>query len=1116
MGQGENRSWIILLLAIFGLAALPAVRSRSGAPRKEPSAQADPAARADAADEGEARLIRIVGKSAGLVGNRSPASLADLRRQVIGAGDQHRLTVLVMTVPNPRRTRFGWYFDQAMDNLLAAAGDRGLLLDRSDIPWRREASAAPGTPTPPALRHQPGLVVLRNDSHPAELRLVVVLLVGESPVEGVDREALASALAWAHELAPGELRVLGPYFSGAALSLAQTLEQRPDPEARVRIVSGSATSASLDQALALSGVTFSRTVLEDEQLWTFLCRAVGNRSKGPPRIALLSESGTSFGEQIAERGQKVENGCTPTVFRYPLHVAALRAEWEKENAQDAASSHSLRRTLELNFASRGDDSRDMVPVFSELSKFGVELALRQTLSSIAREHFSYLAITGSDPTDVVFLAREARRFAPGVQLLTLGSEQVYGHPDLTSDLRGMVIASSYALATPDRSWASLGPPPCRWVPLSRHSFVSQSGQGIYNAALTLLSEMSPAPGGCPALLGSALEPRPWLSMVSGAGLWPLATRVEPGDAQERADILHVTFLVWGLRGLVALGLVAQLGASWRRRRRRRPPPRGSEALYEGIGLFVLLLGALLLSLPGLLLPGLRGERVATGAGLIIAGVLWAFVIRRFADALAWSGPRGRWGTRRWVPLMRLVAWIGTATVILGAAGAWGAKLFQLDRANRLLFVSRFVDPLGLSPLAPLLLVAVGIYVWSRLALRRARNVRHFPRIHPFPDGSPPGFDDLRDAVRGQEDARRWSRPYRLVAPVVVLCGIFFCARLFPTFEVSGFDLLIEAALLILFAVAAAAFVRFVILSRQLLHALRFIAGTPLVESYDRIGAKVTSAFGLRFLSRLIDVDELQSAAMIYQSLAALASSPAMGPALREAAAERTSLQVLAPQVRRSVEPAGRGHGLSPRQRHRALFEASRRLFALISRLWDERACDPRLDGVMGPTLGPELLRGGARATVHSAAIVVGALPGPDYFWLRLAEDFVAMRSATFISHVLYHLRELMAAALLGALLLVGALAAYPFHPPRFIALCSWVVVAAVVIGGLVVIVRLERNEILSRLSGTAPGRVSFNFNFISELVVYVALPILALVATLVPEVSDQLAAWLDPLRRALR
>jgi len=68
----------------------------------------------------------------------------------------------------------------------------------------------------------------------------------------------------------------------------------------------------------------------------------------------------------------------------------------------------------------------------------------------------------------------------------------------------------------------------------------------------------------------------------------------------------------------------------------------------------------------------------------------------------------------------------------------------------------------------------------------------------------------------------------------------------------------------------------------------------------------------------------------------------------------------------------------------------------------------------------------------------------------------------------------------------------------------------------VVIVRLERNEILSRLSGTDPGRVNFNFKFISEIAVYVALPILALVATLVPEVSDHLAAWLDPLRRILR
>src|SRR5262245_4669674 len=133
---------------------------------------------------------------------------------------------------------------------------------------------------------------------------------------------------------------------------------------------------------------------------------------------------------------------------------------------------------------------------------------------------------------------------------------------------------------------------------------------------------------------------------------------------------------------------------------------------------------------------------------------------------------------------------------------------------------------------------------------------------------------------------------------------------------------------------------------------------------------------------------------------------------------------------------------------------------------------------MHDALEAGLLRGGERASMHSASILMGALPAADYFWLRLAEDFVAMRSATFISHVLFHLRELMTAALLGALLLVAALAAYPFQPPRFIDLCSLGVVAAVVVAGLVVIVRLERNEILSRLSGTAPGKVSFNFNFL--------------------------------------
>src|SRR5262249_22707833 len=149
---------------------------------KGPPSSGEAAKGADSVEEGDARLIRVVGKTAGLLVDPR-TTMPELRRYVTG-GDPERLRVLVMTVPSPWRTRCAWEFDQAVDSLLAAAGDWGLLLDRSDIAWSREANPANETaPGAKARWRYPGLVVLRSPP-PGPLHLVVVLLVGESPVDG--------------------------------------------------------------------------------------------------------------------------------------------------------------------------------------------------------------------------------------------------------------------------------------------------------------------------------------------------------------------------------------------------------------------------------------------------------------------------------------------------------------------------------------------------------------------------------------------------------------------------------------------------------------------------------------------------------------------------------------------------------------------------------------------------------------------------------------------------------------------------------------------------------------------------------------------------------------------
>lgn len=168
--------------------------------------------------------------------------------------------------------------------------------------------------------------------------------------------------------------------------------------------------------------------------------------------------------------------------------------------------------------------------------------------------------------------------------------------------------------------------------------------------------------------------------------------------------------------------------------------------------------------------------------------------------------------------------------------------------------------------------------------------------------------------------------------------------------------------------------------------------------------------------------------------------------------------------------------------------------------------------VMAPK---DLLPGGSHAHVPTVALYMSAVPSAVYVWIRMAEDFVALRVATFISHVISQLRHLLTFALVAGLLLVLSVSTYPLQPARFVTVFAWALVLVVVTAALAVIVRMERNEILSRLGGSRPGRIDLNFGLLSQLFVYVALPLVAVLANIFPEARDLLFSWVGPLHQLL-
>jgi hypothetical protein len=80
----------------------------------------------------------------------------------------------------------------------------------------------------------------------------------------------------------------------------------------------------------------------------------------------------------------------------------------------------------------------------------------------------------------------------------------------------------------------------------------------------------------------------------------------------------------------------------------------------------------------------------------------------------------------------------------------------------------------------------------------------------------------------------------------------------------------------------------------------------------------------------------------------------------------------------------------------------------------------------------------------------------------------------------------------------------------------WGVVGAVVVVGLFVYLELDRNALISRLAGTAPGRLTFDAALALRILAWVVVPLLGVAAAQYPDLANALFGAVEPFTRALR
>jgi hypothetical protein len=137
-------------------------------------------------------------------------------------------------------------------------------------------------------------------------------------------------------------------------------------------------------------------------------------------------------------------------------------------------------------------------------------------------------------------------------------------------------------------------------------------------------------------------------------------------------------------------------------------------------------------------------------------------------------------------------------------------------------------------------------------------------------------------------------------------------------------------------------------------------------------------------------------------------------------------------------------------------------------------------------------------------------------WLRKAQGYLATVVAMVVLRYVRHFRIFAYTVTLGALALLLMIVSYPFEPHRLLLTCIWVVMLAVVAACLWVYVELDQNSVMSRISGTEPGKVTLNGALAVRVLTWVVLPLLGVAAAQYPQVAKSLFQVVEPFAKALK
>ena len=1061
------------------------------------------------------------------------------RTAIAQRGPSGRVEFLVATVPDPIDSNARWQFDPTYDSLQRALAASGYSLERFYIPdW--DLTRNPDTDARATNRlHErlPGVVLFRKGAD-----LLLLFLVFETATGGVHQEAFRQA-AWtiahwrdSHDT-PAEVRVVGPMFSGSIVSLGRAMESAradvPNGRVRYRVITGAATNAGNAEVLASivkTDLTYRTTVLNDEELLSALGAFFDDRVERN-RMAVLVESNTAYGtalRTVLEGRRLCTEGCA--VIPFPLHISRLRGA---AAAAPAAQPGDITRNVPL-FLEEPVLPRDQVPPMApRLTSSSTDVALDGILSTINREHLSVVGLFATDARDKLFLAQQIAMRSPDTMIFTIEGDVLLAHSDFRRYTHGMIVAASYPLFTGTQLWR-----PTASGSEARHQFASTSAQGVYNAAVAILNyDDSGAPLGpaVPRLIdyrhaGSDVRHGPfaWISVVGRDGIWPLhRDSVCNGNAalpcadaaqytQRTASPAPETSLPdrpihpspWLLALFIAQQVFVLAHILWWRARGRSTPTvtwwasADRDRRRRGFTLAVACLGVLLLTQLGTVViidghnrviasygpsllqalsglaswqPSENGSAVLIGLFAEYVGALLLGVLVVIVGATIAAGMRAKLRLPSDHVVLAIGCVTGVALAFIVPAVAEGVLGDQ-----PLTLLNRGLQPLsGVSPFAPMFVLIIGAYAWPAAQLFRVAT----PSLTDLPDDRESRLADLAignlvSLVRNTREAiihpvlQSWN--WLGVAAAIVAGALFTYVQGVQTTERALFDFFYMGAWILLQAFVCVALAQHYRLWRATKALLKGLALHPMADAYKDVPRDL---FANRLPPRGPRLIHLQHAA----------TAQAMFTA-RAAPAGLAVSHMTAPSLQATLNAD----------------LATPRCQVADSATWRELLSDMR---VLVPWVPLFRARGGADAAASAA--------GVEAAWNAAAERYLAIPIALMVRELIARMVRGVYAIFAALMLLIAYQVSFPAYPRRAMMAVTWAYVLAGVSTAVATVVSIERDSVMSRLSGTAAGKIEWDAAFLQRTVLPLLFALLTLFAVQFPGAGNTLLQWLRPVQTAL-